>query len=163
MDTRQPNYGGIGNVNHTLKLKVIFFEGLLKDPKLVLKMYALVDNPPGNAEPREKIERLERVLQMEIDAKRIPHESGVGFAIMSGGVINVSEWMAKEPAVLRNQVYIQSYNTNPLTATPADVAKIGAFCVHELQVVGFERNAWIDYLNSEKSTRDKERYFATFL
>ncbi len=149
-----PNLAKVGNIEAYIhEPRDVKFNGLVITPELVLKLYSMAKNAhPGH----KTLKDTRDFLESEIESRRISPLSGLGFAILSEDMINVARWDKKCPIVLRNQLY--EYEERIETSRQLDIRDIGCFCVWELGIVNHERNAWIEYLNSERRNPDRTDY-----
>lgn len=135
-------------------------EGIIATPVLVLKMYDLqlsgINNP---------IDAARGFLNREIDAGNINPLIGMGFAILSRGMLNVSRWDKKYPIVINNKIYTFDINFKRSfeSARKVSVDEVGPFCIWELGIVNHEREAWKEYLDSERSEQDKRNYLLNMI
>ena len=135
-------------------------EGIIETPILVLKMYDLqlsgINNP---------LDAARRFLNYEIDAGNIKPLIGLGFAILSSDMLNVSRWDNQYPIVVNNQIYTFGPNSKrPFeSAKRASIDEVGPFCIWELGIVNHEKEAWKEYLASERSEQDKRKYLANMI
>jgi len=107
----------------------------------------------------------------EIDKSYIPFSAsnGMGFAILAKDTLNIAAWDKKNPIIIKNKLY--TYDESKVTSfygensgrffnnlKSLDISEEGPFCVWELGIVAHERNAWMEYLQSNKTDADKEKY-----
>lgn len=169
----KPEYSG--NINALTKIGN--FEGNLPSrkivpvrcnhtlPGLVLKEYILKEkgkNPPRKEEVKYYISVF---LLQELLSKRLAPLSGIGFSITSDGILNVCRWDAKYMDVIVPQIYTLEVEASGLFKrwTLQEVEKVGAFCSGEKRVYDHENEAWLKYLNSKRTNKDKVVYLNDFL
>jgi hypothetical protein len=125
-------------------------------------MYAMLKKSEEDYKIIDNVGSAKKLLEQEIDKKRIEPLIGLGFAILSEDMLNVARWDTEYPIVIKNQVY--GYKKNDLrTAELLDIGNAGSFCIWELGIVDHEKNAWKRYLESERTERDKERYLDSMI
>ncbi len=135
-------------------------QGIIETSNLVLKMYDMlslgIQNPVDGAK---------RFLNREINAGNINPLNGMGFAILSRDMLNVSRWDNKYPIVVKNQIYtFDPSSKKPFeSAKRASVDEIGPFCIWELGIANHEKEAWKKYLASKRSEQDKRNYLINMI
>ena len=135
--------------------------GLLVHPNLVLNMYKLIKvNSEGDYYKGPLNVAVNNFLDCEIILERIDPLIGLGFTILSEGMLNVARWDNEKSHVLRNQIY--SFEENIKIAKILDIGEVGAFCTEELEIVSYEKEAWKKYLISQHTEKDKRRYLQDF-
>lgn len=149
-------YENLGNFEYTHEPREYHKAGLITDPNLVLKLYNM--HIKGIPLQNALIQRSMNVLENEVRSGSITPLSGLGFAILSEDMLNVARWDDKHPIVLKNQIYENKSDE----FKPVDIREVGPFCVHELEVVGHERDEWIKYLLSGRNEEDKSKYLDSF-
>ena len=149
---KESKYAKVGNVEYTHEPRIVKPFGLITTPKLVLKYYGM--HKKGQDFKKVDIKLYKDLTKYKIKSKNIKPLSGLGFAILSDEVLNVSVWDKNEPIILKNNLF--SYIDGQ--ATKLDVNKEGPFCIWELRVVNFEKELWMDYLQSKRKESNKRKY-----
>lgn len=162
-------YENLGNIpdNYKHEKRVAYPAGLFENSALVLKIYEMLKvNEKDKWDPNmllgERSMLLGEFLSNKIKEGNMKPYLGLGFAILSEGMLNVARWDVKYPYVLKNQIY-EFENDDLRTDSLSDIRDIGAFCAWELGIVDHERNAWLRYLESERTVRDKNNYLTNWL
>ena len=153
-------YENIGNLgkDYEHEPRIVVTEGLIAGKNLVLKLYSMLK--PNNI-PGTDIKPAVEFVKAEMKKDRIKPYIGMGFAILSEDVLNIARWNNEHPIVLMNDVY--SYERGDIANARADdIRESGSFCTWELEIVGHERNSWINFLTSNKSQEQKNRYLNDF-
>ena len=168
MDTL--NLKKVGNIkkDYNHEPRSVAYSGLVTERNLVMKLYAMFTEPPVLW---DLVVDAKKFLVSEISGGKIEPLTGMGFAILSKDMLNVARWDTEYPIVLRNQIY--GYHYNNLTddklrafglesrfhnAELFNTQEIGSFCIWELGIVNFEKDAWKEYLASKRTKRDKKQY-----
>lgn len=122
------------------------------DPSLILKFYVMHEkgNDISEGDIREAADFLQYKYNTETDL------AGLGFAVMSSEMLNICRWHNQNTDVIVPAVYL--LDKGVYEWQKADVNKVGAFCSGEKRVYDHENNAWLKYLNSEKTQADKLNY-----
>ena len=140
--------------------------GLIEDPNLVLKFYAMFKGALTQSNVDEAREFLEDRIGLGVGLGEIDPLSGFGFAILSEDMLNVARWDTN-PIVLRNQIYGYEQDESSgkyfNNAKLLDIRNVGSFCIWELGIVDYERDAWMKYLKSERSEKDKDDYLGNMM
>ena len=85
--------------------------------------------------------------------------SGIGFAIISKGMVNVARWGIDILYLPVNRLYEFKEMSPPLTTfRVVNSDKEGAFCGWEIGIVDFETKRWFEFLRSPRKDDDKRRY-----
>ena len=153
----------VGNINHIFKNPVRRVKpiGFLTTPKLVLKQYDMYTEKSSSM---SAINSMDRFLLNEIDNNKLDPKLGLGFVILSKDMLNVARWDNKYPIVAFNNLYeFPEKERNNMNPTPLSVDNSGGYCVWELGIVNHERKAWMKYLNSKRTDKDKLKYLNDFL
>ena len=152
------NYNTIGDIDYTHEPRTVRKQGLIIAPSLVLKLYSMSKDLHPTA---KTLKDTKEFLEKEIwEGKISQFSSGLGFTILSENMLNVAIWDNEYPLVLKNQIYNFNETINP---APLDIREVGSFCVWELGIVGYERNAWMEFLKSKRTKRDKQKYLEDFI
>ena len=154
------DFDNIGNVrNYRDEQRRVTSQGLVINPSLVLKMYSMLKETSPHFSPRA-LRRSNHFLQQEIRDGRLEPLLGMGFAILSEDTLNVARWgwTAESPIVVKNKLYEHDFRSENGKTTELDIGKEGPFCIWELGIVGYEREAWRRYLDSERTNQDKAHY-----
>ena len=133
--------------------------GLVRCESLVLKLYEMhVKGKPLKTD----LKQTKRFLQNRINKGEIEPLLGLGFAILSDGMLNVARWDTEYPAVPKNQLY--EYKKGDLgTAKLLDLKDVGAFCLWENYIVHHEGDAWRTYLMSLREEGNKKDYLSNVI
>lgn len=130
------------------------------DPMMFLKFYNMFRKGVEQIMKRD-IDLAKDFIETEARMSRLDAESGLGFVIMSGGFLNVARWSGDKmtPHLLKNQVYEWAVEEGEKILTrKLDLNTDGAFCMFELGVVNYEREAWKTYLKSRRKLPNKIEY-----
>jgi len=111
---------------------------------------------------------LEYFVEEAIKKDKIMRGIGLGFSILSDGVLNISMWGGEYPSLINPSIFTydrgasfdDAVEKNKLVRVP--VSKAGAFCCWELGIVPYEAKAWRTYLFSRHSDTDKQKYLDDF-
>jgi hypothetical protein len=135
---------------------VINFHGLVLSPKenpiLALKFYVMQErgkHTPTHGDIREAVSYIQEKAGIE------PH-SGMGFSILSDGILNVCRWHEEHNDVVVPSIY--TWDGSNITWQPKKIEREGAFCSREKAVYDYENNAWLEYIASERADKDKKTY-----
>jgi len=145
--------------NYNLNFHIAVPGGWVRGSSLVLKLYSMVEEEKAKNGARLPLVQARKFLESEIkDSPENGHTSGLGFAILSKNRINVVRWGRKNPFVLKSDIYV--FGEMPAE----DIKKVGVmpFCLCELGIVDYERNAWIKYFKSARTADDKREYMNFF-
>ena len=97
----------------------------------------------------------------KIERKGIPIGTGLGFAIASEDVFNVSMWGTKDyPSVPIQTVF--TFNREKRVMTPVDIRIDGSYCAWEFAIANHEASAWRRFLYSARRGSDKMKYIDDF-
>ena len=158
MDKLDNILGNIGNIrkDYRHEPRHVSYTGLVASPNLVMKLYAMFKKLPVSW---DLIVDAKKFLVLETETERIEPLTGMGFAILSEDTLNVARWDKESPIVLKNQVYGYINLENKIGfAELLNTQEVGSFCIWELGIVNFEKNAWKEYLASERKEQDKKQY-----
>jgi len=148
------NLEKIGDIeNYSHKQRIAHPIGLITSPDLILKYYSMYAE--GDSLKGEHINQYKELMNNEIQRGNIKPLSGLGFAILSGDMLNVAVWDKTNPIVLKNQIYTHGEEGERETL---NLNTEGAFCAWELGIVNYERNLWMNYLKSKRKESDKKKY-----
>lgn len=148
---------GIKKVESVPGERVVLPYDHLATRDLVLKMYALVEKEgqlPSKLDWKEALSFLEKQIQKG----KLNAERGMGFGILSDGVLNASRWSNKYPDVIVPQIYTLEDHL----WVPQKVESAGAFCGGEEAVYHYENSLWQRYINSRQTEKDKHDYLGAF-
>ena len=154
------NIESIGNLreNYKHQSRTVRSRGLVTTPSLFLKLYSMAKD----AHPTNKtISDATRLLEREVAEGKIDPLTGLGFAILSEGMLNVARWDKEYPIVVKNQIYGFEGSIN--SAKPLDIMDVGSFCIWELGIVAHEKEAWKRFLDSERGKNEKCGYLSDFI
>jgi len=133
------------------------------EPNVVLlKVYTMMPKGELNLQPDRYKEIEDNIAEKVLDRKIKPL-LGLGFLIISDGIVNNCIWGGEFPFLLNQNVYSFSpkAKTGNLNLEKLSLAKSGTFCCWEGEIVGFESNAWRQYLNSPQKYSDMDKYLGT--
>lgn len=150
-------YEQVGNIqtDYVFSQRIARTEGVLATKSLVLKLYTM--SKEGEPIGKTMAHEARGFLEEEIGRGRIRPHIGMGFAILSEDMLNVSEWDEQIPHVLKSQLY--GFEKGSMRrAKPLDIRENGPFCAFELGIVAYERVAWRQYLASGHTNKDKKNY-----
>jgi len=143
--------GNIENYNH--KQRIAHPIDLITSPDLILKYYGMYAE--GDSFQGDHINQYKVLMNDEIKNGNIKPLSGLGFAILSGDMLNVAVWDKENPIVLKNHIYTHSEEG---LREKLNLNTGGAFCIWEIGIVNHEKNLWMNYLKSKRKESDKRRY-----
>jgi hypothetical protein len=146
-------YSKLGNFEYKHEHRIAHSLGLVETPELIIKYYGMCKQDDGVFKDKE-INDYKEIMGDMINKGTIKPLSGLGFAIYSGDFLNVAVWDNEKPYVLKNQIFEPDEEG---TICIMD-SKKGAFCAFELGIVNYEKNLWLNYLQSERKTLDKMSY-----
>jgi len=155
------DYNSIGNLrdDYQHQPRVVEPKGLVVTPNLVLKLYSMFKDLPPE---KRTVAEAKKILKKDITREVLDPLSGMGFAILSEDMLNVSRWDDEYPIVLKNDIYCFDKG-NIKSAELVDVRDAGSYCVWELGIVNHERDAWMRFLNSGRGKSEKQRYLDDFI
>lgn len=163
---KNPHYIGkiedlasVGNVSGELPQRKVIplscSDGL---PGLVLKEYVMEER--GKVAPtRGDIVDVDMLIRDELEKGNMRPLSGLGFSVLSSGILNVCRWDSEYMDVVVPQIYTLEKGL----WTPQKVETVGAFCSGEKRVYDHENNAWLRFLGSKRTDQDKLTYLNDFL
>jgi hypothetical protein len=129
------------------------------DSSFLLKTYDLHTGEPSSDRVLNDFEAF-----LKAKAPEINRELGVGFAILSRDMVNISRWSAEYPIVIKNTLYeFNEAKGDVLDARKVDVEDLGPYCIWELGIVNHERGAWMRYLNSNRDKENLTNYIEDML
>lgn len=127
--------------------------GVIGDSKkLMLKHYVMFKE----GQPFSLDSQCIAFLYKEIRQNRIAPFSGLGFSILSEGILNVARWDVAIPELIKNRVY--TFEGEFEEVKRVDIGEVGSFCLWELGIVAHEVHAWKKYLSSARTEEDKDLY-----
>jgi hypothetical protein len=129
-----------------------------QSPELILKTYAMEEKDKRAPSVRDMVS-VHELLNDEFKNINIEILSGMGFLILSNGILNVCRWDTEYPDVVVPMVY----EFNGKIWAPQSIEKVGAFCSGEKRVYDHENGAWLEYLYSARTDKDKLIYVNDFL
>src|SRR3989344_1199900 len=149
------DYSRIGNLTqYQHEPRIVRNQSLVATPDLVLKLYLMARDEysvPNFVHDAEKL------LKKKIEEGEITPLTGLGFAILSDDMLNVTRWDTKYPIVVRNKIYgFEEGNVD--SSQPLDINEVGSFCIWELGIVSHEKEAWKRFLTSQRKESDKRKY-----
>lgn len=127
-----------------------------------VKVYTMVPENEPDFTLREMREIRDNV-EMDLVERRIDKRLGLGFSIISDGVVNVCMWGGDYPSLLNQSLYTFERKDLENPSFGGDLKmrsteEMGSFCCWELGVVGHEGAAWRRYLLSPQSKADRSVY-----
>lgn len=149
------NYSNIGNISpkHAARLRKdhVIPIGRHVDRDLVLKLYHMTANKPNE----EELERKGKDLQFLISRKRhkgeIESYSGMGFAVSTRNVSDIFIWDGKD-------LWLKIYSNSILEGNREITRESPITDIYEIGIYSFEKDAWSEYLKSNRTTKDKKAY-----
>jgi hypothetical protein len=133
-----------------------------------LKLYSIMRKGGKPFDPTEA-HIAEQATQRLIALGKIDVLSGLGFAILTDGFMNVNFWGGKAVYLLNQSLYGLNRNDMLLLGSGArlkklDTNKEGVYCCFEGAIVGHESEAWARYLVSNDTESFKtKKYLEDFL
>jgi hypothetical protein len=129
------------------------------NPQLILKSYIMEETGKSSLGQRELF-RAYDALDDGFARNKIDQLSGMGFLILSDGVLNVCRWQ-DDPECL-DVIVPAIFELDDKTWFQQEVNRVGAFCSGEQKIYAHENDAWLRYLASERTEKDKLTYFGDF-
>ena len=152
------DFADLGNVSGELPKRKIVPHGCVNLQGLILKQYTMKET--GKVAPTEKdLTDISRLLQDDIKEGKLKSLSGIGFSIISSGIVNICRWDTNYVDVVVPKIYTLEKGL----WMPQEVETVGAFCSGEKRVYDHENNAWLKYLGSKRTNIDKINYLTNFL
>jgi hypothetical protein len=128
----------------------------------IVKMYSMF--PEGEAIPiGPMISHARDFVRRELRHGRIEPKLGLGYAILSDGVLNVSMWGKETPPVIHPNIYTFLENSDVLSDNlkRGDLVEEGAYCAWEFAIAGHEAEIMRQYTHSEMTEEDKSAWLAS--
>jgi len=147
------NFGEFPDYEHKPRI-AIADDLLITRTDMALKLYRMV------REGGEVSESMSDIVRRFLHRARIKPFSGLGFVILSDGMLNVARWDSSNPCVLKNDLWEYTPVGECFERRKLSVSKEGAFCAWELGIVAHEKDAWLRYLASKRCERDKIHYLS---
>lgn len=148
--------GNVKDVDNRERIASPFTHELIVTPTLILKGYKMIAHSDDALGVDYAVPEF---VGRKLTEKEIDPRSGLGFVILSKEILNITRWDDKCPLVLINDVYEFDREDESLSKTrKVDIRDVGSYCVWELGIVNHERLAWMKYLDSKKTTKDKLDY-----
>lgn len=129
--------------------------------RATVKFYVmLAENTPNPTQ--EQIESARTLAAYKLENQLNVH-SGLGFAVLSEDILNISLWGRDVPSVIHPNLY-QFQNIaalpeiSPRILRRSSSDKLGAFCIYEAGILEQERVFWRRFLESKRKDSDKQRY-----
>ncbi|MBU0906590.1 MAG: hypothetical protein KKD18_04885 [Nanoarchaeota archaeon] len=139
----------VGNVKGDVPERAVAPRGWIEVPGLILKEYVMSEGEWTVS--RDEEEGIIRLLGREVLDKKLNPLAGLGFAIISGGILNVCRWDIQYIDVVVPQIY----TLEGCGWAQQSVEKAGAFCSGEKRVYDHENCAWLAFLAADRSTHKK--------
>ncbi|MBR9677450.1 hypothetical protein GOV04_04875 [Candidatus Woesearchaeota archaeon] len=153
----------VGKVKSEAERRIVQTCGLIKDPALVLKLYTMTRESISFPE-HHGVLNARRLVAREVIKGNVDPLSGLGFVIFSEGTANIARWDKEESSVLVNQAYeFDIEHGQAINWQQLDIAKDGAYCSFESQLVAHEARAWNKFLRSSKTRRKSEKAKQTYI
>ncbi|MEK6896754.1 MAG: hypothetical protein AABX12_04845 [Nanoarchaeota archaeon] len=127
-----------------------------------VKVYTMVPENEPDFIPGE-MRKIRDNVEIDLVEGRIDKRLGLGFSIISDGVVNVCMWGGDYPSLLNQSLYtferkdLKNFHFGE-DLKRRSTEEIGSFCCWELGVVGHEGAAWRRYLLSPQSKADRIAY-----
>jgi len=155
------NLEKIGNIpkSYEHKPRIAVPRGLINTRKAILKFYDMLitgckdKHPIGEA--REFIKRKMNSVEGNL-------ELGLGFVILSRGMLNFSLWSESQIIIPKQEIYAPFPRTKHHDTKKISIDEEGAYCLWEMGIVAHEKEAWKKYLASGHMIKDKENYLNNF-
>jgi hypothetical protein len=152
----------IGNVPE-VKLESRFLKnGLIETDHVAVKAYYMhSDEKKCNENSVIRFANLEREI---LEKKLKSTQCGIGFAIISEmdkvrTLYNINMWGEKIP-LLFPTLFMELIPHH--TFKNVSVDEEGSLCMYEMQIANYETGEWAKYLNTKRTTADKEAYLHNF-
>lgn len=153
-----------------LEDRIVNFHDVVKvdNPIAAIKFYTMQNLSNFR---KEEIDTMKGTIKEMIEKRKIERRSGMGFAIASEGVLNISLWGTAEVGEKPNVIYptILTFDKRELIIPDSfahdSVNDVGAYCIYELAIVQHEAKAWRKFLVSQHkkpSVLNETRYSYNF-
>jgi len=147
----------LGNFEYTALPRDVKYLGIVVKPnKWAIKLYSLLFEGEIHPNSEKMIVATNLAIEHKYKKQEIMLHSGLGFAIISPGFINVSRWGGDYPSIVNPYVFSFSENKRFIDIFPSqlkkeNIEKIGAYCAWELGIAQYEAAAWREYLFNNES------------
>jgi hypothetical protein len=158
-----PNIEHLANFpDYTHQPRVSVPGGLVGHEDITIKFYSMWKKELERYSPGKVFSAKEATHLMTLHEDPL---SGMGFAILSTDMLNIAIWDRKTPFLLKNRLYCFDPEKSEVIETikRLNTDEEGPFCAFELGIVNHERKQWLKYLQSRRTTEDKNRYLTSFL
>jgi hypothetical protein len=150
------NYKNIGNISrkHEARFRKdhVIPIGRYVDSDLVLKLYHMIANKPSEEELDSKGKDLQFLISGKRHKNKIESYSGMGFAISTQNISDICIWDGKD-------LWVKTYSNSDLEGyREISRDKSPSIDKDEIDIYFFEKNAWDQYLNSNRTVKDKKAY-----
>ncbi len=143
------------------KERIARFIRLVRARKATSKLYSLTLKGQEDFS-RELLIDAGDFISSEFDDGRIEPYSGLGFSIISDGLLNIVTWGGNHIDVCNPHLYgFDSKKLFMKSFEPLDVRDEGAFCIYETRIANYEGTAFLRYLKSERRKEDEKEYLSS--
>ena len=135
-----------------------------------IKLYSMFETGESEVDYSLAVDSLGQNVDKLLRDEEVTRGTGLGFAILSEEVLNISIWGGKNtpwlPSILTPNVFDFTDPLQPhkLVRAPQDMfGENSAYCAWECEIVGHEGKLWRNYMDSQRTVSDKEAYLEKFL
>jgi hypothetical protein len=153
----------VGNVKQFTLDSRFLERALIKTNNVAVKAYYMHSNE-ARCNENSKISFAN--LEHEILETRLENtQCGMGFAIISEldkdqMLYNVNMWGKETPFLLFPSIYLGVIAENRPRRVFSELSanRSGSLCLYEMKIANYEAGEWTAYLESKRTTKDKEKY-----
>jgi hypothetical protein len=126
----------------------------------VLERAAASPGAPNAPYTPEAISRIREFIAGDLLSLKQRGTTGLGFSIISPGIVNISMWGGELPMLVNQNIYeVSKDEANPLSKIRRlSPGEDGAYCAREGRIVGHESGAWMHFLRSGRTSDDVAAY-----
>jgi hypothetical protein len=138
----------------------VSFDAGSDTPTWIVKNYQLF-NKAKNESPDNFLStnQVYVLIQDAIERRKLTRQIGLGFAVVSRDILNLSLWREDFPHLPKQTLWV--YNGEAWTM--ANLAEDNSYCIGEGAIYAHERDAWQKFLGSSKKEKDKMDYLDSIL
>ena len=124
-----------------------------------VKFYTLLPEDASYIRPKV-IKKISEVLERKLVLGKLDSRLGLGFTMISDGIVNACFWGGEYPSLINPNVYrIGDLDEGTdIALFEQNISYAGAFCCWELGIVAHEARAWRNYLFTKMLETDKQKY-----
>ena len=137
------------------------------DVGFVIPEFVQVKSYILQAEDGEELEKYSGLVTDSVSEllrrRAIPITMGLGFSILSEGVLNLCGWGGEEfPSTLHQAVYTFNQKPSLEDLQKQDLEKAGSICAYEGEIIGHESRLFRRFLNSSQDGNARVAYLENF-